>query len=826
MHGGAARRFRVVVAGLLLSCIVPVPVRAQQLPGDVAELVAQARDRIVDQSADPDPLLRRIEAVAARTPDPQQRALIEGTALWLRAEMQLRNDHAEEAQASLQRAQQVVKAIPRPVRLKGDLLISLGNQFMMRDKAADALSAFQQAYRIFEQVGEPRSEAIALQSIGLLYSTAQDDNRAERYFRQAALQFTGDDLLSLTLHNRRGNVLLVLERYGEANAEYREAVALARKLGKPMLEARVLDNMARSLVEARDLRQARSTLDRAFALLAESGDVADAGPIRRRLYATAAKLATDENDMARAASFIHKAFDGVDLTQTPPDFRSPHLIAYLIYRRLGDDRLALRHLEAARRLSDEAAKVATTTSAALMAARFDYANQELTIQRLKTEQLRKAAQFQRVLFVSLGIATSVVILLMGVGLFTIRRSRNQVRAANEVLAGTNAALAKALRAKTEFLATTSHEIRTPLNGILGMTQVMLTDRGLAENVRERLEVVQGAGLTMRALVDDILDVAKMESGNLTVDPVPMDFRALADEVVRLWTDPARAKGLVFDADLEGAPDWILSDPSRLRQLLFNLLSNALKFTANGSIGLRASKVAGEAGQGARLRIAVSDTGIGIPADKLEEIFESFRQADSSTTRQFGGTGLGLTICRNLAQALGGDIIVESELGRGSTFTLDLPLVAAEAPSAAVPASDPNATAVLIVERNPITRAMLRTVFEPVVGQVRFAANAGEALELLELEQFAALLIDEAAVSTATEAGVESIASLCRAQPTLRSTLLWSGGADDARARIMDAGITQVIEKPIAAAELLETAVPPSARKLEILGKDPLVSQAA
>ncbi|UYY77411.1 ATP-binding protein [Sphingomonas sp. R1] len=819
MSARGGRGLAWLVAAAAMACGGVSAARAQQLPKEVAALVSQAKDRIVDQSADPVPLIDRVQLAGKRNADPAERALILGTALWLRAELQLRTDQVDAAKASLEEAQRTVAQIPGPVRLKGDLLLVLGNLYVMRDQAADALAAFQSAYRVFEQLREVRSQALALQSIGSLYALATDERRAERYFRQASLLYGGDDILSLTLHNSRGNVLLALDRYREATAEYTMAIALARKLGKTFLEVRILDNLARSQVESGNLDGAESTLNRAFSLANGS----DTSGLRRLLNATAARLANEQGDTARAAGLIGKTFEGMDLATTTQEYRTPHLYAYLIYRRLDRNGLALRHLEALKRLSDEAAKVATTNSAALMAARFDYANQELTIQRLKTEQLRKAAQFQRALFLSLGAATLIVIVLLSVGLFTIRRSRNQVRAANAVLAGTNAALEKALQAKTEFLATTSHEIRTPLNGILGMTQVMLADRTLAGAVRERLEVVQGAGLTMRALVDDILDVAKMESGNLTIDPVPMDFAALANEVVRLWSEPAAAKGLGFVSDLAAAPGWIVSDPSRLRQLLFNLLSNALKFTAAGQIGLRATTSA--EGMADRLQIAVFDTGIGIPADKLDDIFESFRQADSSTTRQYGGTGLGLTICRNLAQALGGTILVSSIPGQGSTFTLDLPLAYADAPAAAQDAPS-GAGGVLILERNPITRAMLRAVFEKAVARLHFAADAQEALELLDLEQFAALIIDEAALATATLDPLETIASLCRAQPEILATLLVAKGTASGATQFMDAGITQVIEKPIAGAELLEMAVPASARTMDIVGKDPLVTQAA
>ncbi len=698
--------------------------------------------------------------------------------------------------------------------------MSRGTLFLMQDRAADALSSFQQAYRVFEKLREPRSQSIALQNIGALYTSAHDGNRAERYYKQAALTFSKDTLLSLSLHNSRGNILLDLRRYPEAEAEYKAAAGLAKDLKKPILEARILDNLARNQIEANSLLAARETLKRAFTLI--NGE--DSIGLTRLLNATAAKLAQKQGDLHGAAELIGNAFKGVDLERTTPDYRTPHLFAYSIYRQLGDDRRALVHLEALKRLSDEASKVATTNSAALMAARFDYANQELTIQRLQTEQLRKAAEVQRTLFLLIGGATMIVLALLTLGLVTVRRSRNEVQAANAVLAGTNAALEKALRAKTEFLATTSHEIRTPLNGILGMTQVMLVDTALGEAARERIQVVHGAGLTMRALVDDILDVAKMETGNLTVDPVPMQFRTLAAEVAQLWAEQARAKGLAFTLDIDGAPDWIVSDPGRLRQVIFNLLSNAIKFTASGGIALRALATA-PTGESSRLQISVRDTGIGIPPEKLEEIFESFRQADSTTTREYGGTGLGLTICRNLARALGGDIQVASQPGEGSIFTLDLPLVRAEAPGQA-PAQALDSAQMLIVERNPIVRAMLRRLFEARVEIVHAVGSGEEALAIASATPgLTAIVMDDAALIDADKIK-ETLEKLRSCLASAEITLLVGAADDDKKAQFMDAGATQVVEKPIAGERLVAVAVPAALRIPDGLGKDPLVSQAA
>nr|WP_256731338.1 ATP-binding protein [Sphingomonas sp. dw_22] len=697
--------------------------------------------------------------------------------------------------------------------------MSQGAFYMQRAQAVEALTNFQDAYRIFGAVKEPRSQSIALQNIASLYLSANDTSRAEAYYRQAAEAYDGDPLMSLSLHNNIGSALMVLERYSQAEEEFGKALEIAQKLGKPLLEARILANIGRNRVELKQFDAADRTLSRAFALATGP----DADSLRRQLFSTAARLAADRGDYKRAAALIRECFKGVDLATTTGAFRNAHFYGYEIYSKLGDDRLALRHLESLKRLNDESAKVAVTTGAALMAARFNYAEQKEHIATLKAEEARRTVEYQRTLFLSLGGATLVVIALLTFGLITIRRSRNQVRDANVVLNETNIALEKALQAKTEFLATTSHEIRTPLNGILGMTQVMLADPKLQPQLRDRIGIVHGAGMTMRSLVDDILDVAKMETGNLTVDNAPMDLRATLTEVTRIWEEQAHAKGLGFRLELTHAPTWIESDAGRLRQIVFNLLSNAIKFTERGSVTVRA--VGEGEGDARRLKLTIADTGIGIPADKFEEIFESFRQVDASTTRQFGGTGLGLTICRNLARALGGDIAVESRPGEGSSFTIDLPLVPAEAPAEAAGGAKGGGT-LLILDRNPIARSMLRTLFEPRVARLGFAANAEEAIAAIESGGVTRLLIDEATLKAGEGDPLETLRKLCTLGEGMAAAILWLRPDAETKLQLLDAGVDQVLEKPIASAALVEAVIPGGSEKSAGGGADPLVSQAA
>lgn len=808
----------LVVAAPATASAAAAPAATGDLSGPIAQSIAEAKESVVEDAATALPQILRVEAEAAKLADPRTRALALASTAWLRAEIYLRTNRAGEAGPVLRKALDGIAWIKEPVKVRGDLLMSEGNLWMLEDKAAAALEAFQEAYRTFGALRDRRSEAVALQNLGALYSSANDDARAERYYKQAAEAFTADPLLSLTIHNRRGNVLLTLERYQEAEAEYLAALKIARSLNKPLTEARVLANLARNQVEARQLDAADRTIERGFALTRTE----DAVGLRRSLLATAARLAADRGDLAKAERFIRECFAGLDLTTTSIEFRTAHLYAYQIFRETGAVALALRHLEALRRLNDEAVKVSTTASASLMSARFDFARQEAQIANLQREEAVRKAQFQRTLFLSIGGATLVIIALLSFGVVTLRRSRNQVRAANVVLNETNLALEKALKAKTEFLATTSHEIRTPLNGILGMTQVILADGALAPQMRDRIGIVHDAGMTMRSLVDDILDVAKMETGHLVVDPQPMDLCVTLREVTRLWEEQARAKGLGFDLQLSHAPQWIVSDSGRLRQIVYNLLSNAVKFTERGSVGLRAVQE-GE-GDALRLRLVVSDSGIGIPPAKFEEIFESFRQVDTSTTRRFGGTGLGLAICRNLARALGGEITVESEEGSGSRFIVDLPLTLAAAP--AIPEGpSPAGGAMLILDRNPIARSMLRTLFEPRVAALRFAGSADEALEALAEGGITHLLIDESTLKAGTEAPFEVLAKLAGAGDAA-SAILWMKPDAETRAALLACGVGQVLEKPIAGAALVTAVMGETGENSSAQPPDPLVCRAA
>jgi signal transduction histidine kinase/CheY-like chemotaxis protein len=750
--------------------------------------------------ANPDAARRKAEhaqRLATSIGDPKARGIAIATALWLQGESALRTNDPVHARAPIGKALASVVELSPGGKLHADILLSRGSVSSAVGNVGNALRDYQSAFEIYQNIRDNRGQAMALVLIALLNSQAMDQETALRYYREALEVYKSDSNLALSIYNNRGVAFVDLQRYDEAAAQFSSALKLAQQLNSPLLVSSVLNNVAR-------VHLAKGTLKAADDAIAAGLTLAvgrEAAELRRELIASAAQSALQHGDATRAARLIGQAFAGIDLAKTGAELRDSHETAYETFVAVGDAPAALTHLQAVKRIDDRTTKIATSASTALMAARFDFANQDLKISRLKAAELERSiaferaqAQTQRYVFYGASGAVAIVIALLAFALFTIRRSRDKVSAANADLATTNSALGKALAAKTEFLATTSHEIRTPLNGILGMTEVILSDPRLAPALRDRLNVVHGAGVTMRALVDDILDVAKMETGNLTIESAPFDLRATIAAAMQMWEVQARAKGLTFDVALGDCPGLILGDATRVRQILFNLLSNALKFTPAGRVSLSVDVPGPDT-----MRIAVADSGIGIPAEKLEEIFEAFRQADAGTTRRFGGTGLGLSICRNLARAMGGDVSVHSVAGEGATFTLVLPLTRATAVVRDEAGRGQGET--LVVDRSPITRSMFRALLAPHGGPVRFAGSADEAVLRLAEGGIAQVLIDDATVR-ADGNPHDALRAITRAGTAAAVTVLWPACTAAERQDLLDTGVTRVVARPVSGAALI------------------------
>lgn len=363
----------------------------------------------------------------------------------------------------------------------------------------------------------------------------------------------------------------------------------------------------------------------------------------------------------------------------------------------------------------------------------------------------------------------------------------------------------ASEAKAQFLANMSHEIRTPMNGVLGVLHVLKRELPAGDSA-DLLAEALAAGQMLSTLLDDVIDISRIEAGRLDLNREPVDPRELVRSVARLLAGQAAQKGLRLELDLADDLGWVETDPTRVRQALFNLIGNAVKFTPRGSVTVRLRKE--EDGEGARLVFDVIDTGIGVPLDAQARLFERFQQADASTTRRFGGSGLGLAITRKLAEMLGGAVSFRSTPGEGSTFTLTIAASPAATPRPVERESDDLLTGlkVLVVEDNPTNQLVARRILEQLGAAVSVADDGASGVAAARDGVFDLILMD---VQMPGMDGLEA-ARRIRALPgpAARAPIiaLTANVMAHQRAAYRAAGMDGVAAKPIAPAALVAEIV--------------------
>jgi CheY-like chemotaxis protein len=357
--------------------------------------------------------------------------------------------------------------------------------------------------------------------------------------------------------------------------------------------------------------------------------------------------------------------------------------------------------------------------------------------------------------------------------------------------------------KAEFLANMSHELRTPLTSILGFTALASAESEMPETVRHYIERVTNASKALLTLVNDVLDFSKLEAGEIRLEPRPVEMEALAREVLALFGEQAAAKGLSLELDLaDGIPPAVAVDADRLRQVLINLMGNAVKFTAHGGVTLQI----GYDSDAELLSAAVQDSGPGIEAGRRSQLFQRFSQVDGSSTRTFGGTGLGLAICKGLIEAMGGEIGVDTEIGRGSRFWFEVPTHAVDPVEAATASASVAALSLgnrfLVVDDNRANRDLVRAILTTLGAEIVEASDGHEGVKAAMELPFDVILMD---MRMPGLSGPEAVAEIRRGGPNAACPIIaFSASADQGQLeQLRQLGFDGCLAKPFTLTDLIQ-----------------------
>lgn len=670
--------------------------------------------------------------------------------------------------------------------------------------------------RLFEQLGEMKGVANEYINIGLIFFYQKQLQKADNYYKKAIAlsKSIGYDDGEISALNNWTMSLIEQKQLNQALANYQYILEYDLKHGNKRFIGSSYNNLGEVYIKLERIDEALKNFHISERYKLETEDYL--GLIS--CYNNMAEAYSTKKQYAIAKQYLEKALDMAIKNRFTNRLQDCYESHYEFYLEKKDYQSALSFYQKYVAISDTIRKRETDIELSRMLEKYDLekVNKELGIQQ---ELLKKETQLNKVYLVS-GFLFLITTFILFFSLISVRRfnksltsQSGRIAKQNELLTTKNKELDRArqiaeeaTKAKSQFLSMMSHEIRTPLNAIIGIVNVMAEDKSDVNN--DRALMLKKSSEHLLSLVNDVLDLNKLEAGKVELENINFELKRIVFDLKEMFEGAVKEKGLTFHIDYDSRiPEKLTGDPVRLNQVLTNLVSNAIKFTHHGGISVNC-RLQQRTEQKSRILFQVLDTGIGIPLNKQEEIFNSFTQADSATTRKYGGSGLGLSISRRILQLLKSDLQLSSKTGQGSDFYFTIEFYEAGLNEKKEPQNMQallekiKGMNVLVAEDNPMNVYVMKQFMQKWGVQVDIAENGLEVLKKLGEQQFDLVLMD---IHMPMMDGMEATRKIRQDMQfqSLPIIAITATAEDEVRKEILQAGMNDYLMKPFKPDELIE-----------------------